>query len=244
MITNPRAAIIIIGDEILSGRTLDTNTKTIATALLNIGVDLCEARTIPDNKNIIIKTIRELSPKYDYIYTTGGIGPTHDDITSQAISEAFGVKYTRDEEAYKIVKQLYELRGQEVTPARERMAWLPEGSSLIMNLGTPPGFIIKNVFVLAGVPEIMESMLQTTLAMLKRGKIVKAKNLEVMLGESVIASAFEKLQHTYPEVSMGSYPFVKNGLYGTSLVLRSNNYELLEKSFSELQKIIKCMELN
>jgi len=239
LMANHTAAIVIIGDEILSGRTLDTNTNVIAKALAGIGVDLCEARTIPDNKDIIIKTVTELKEKYNYIYTTGGIGPTHDDITSEAISEAFGVWYFRHPEAYKIVKEMYDARGQEVTPAREKMAWVPEGSSLILNPGTPPGFIIENVFVLAGVPSIMETMLYTTLSMLKKGTIVKSKNLEIMLGESMIASAFESLQNSYPDVMMGSYPFVRDGKHGTSLVLRSIDYDLLDQAFSELEKMLR-----
>jgi molybdenum cofactor synthesis domain-containing protein len=242
--TNHTAAIVIIGDEILSGRTVDTNTNVIAKALAGVGVDLCEARTIPDDKDIIIKTVTELKAKYNYIYTTGGIGPTHDDITSLAISEAFGVRYFRNPEAYEIVKKLYEARGEEVTPAREKMSWMPEGSSLILNPGTPPGFVIENVFVLAGVPSIMEAMLRTTLPMLKQGRVVKSRHLEIMIGESRIASMFESLQNSYPDVIMGSYPFVKDGQHGTSLVLRSIHYDLLDTAFSELEKILEPLKLN
>ena len=236
--SNPKAAIVIIGNEILSGRTLDTNTNTIVKALNNIGIIVNETRTIPDNEDIIIETVRELSSKYDYVFTTGGIGPTHDDITSQALSRAFGVKYCRHPEAYKIVKELYESRGQEVTPAREKMAYTPQGAELILNEGTPPGFSIENVYVLAGVPLIMESMLKNILPTLKRGEVIESRQLEIMVGESKIATMFEELQHRYPKVDMGSYPFIKNNQHGTALVLRSSNYELLDKAYKELEELV------
>lgn len=237
---NPSAAILIIGNEILSGRTLDTNTQVIAKALDEIGILIQETRTIPDNKSVIIDTVLALSEKYDYLFTTGGIGPTHDDITSLAISEAFGVAYARNEVIYDMLKQFYDGRGEQMNKAREKMAFIPEGSTLIHNqISKVPGFAIKNVYCLAGVPDIMKSMLEFLVPLLKRGNVIKSLTHTVMMGESRIAESFEALQNKYKSVDMGSYPFTKDGEHGTSLVLRSSDYESLEKAFSELTSMLK-----
>jgi len=239
MSKNPSAAILIIGNEILSGRTLDTNTQTIAKALGEIGVVVLETRTVPDIKQVIIESVLALSAKYDYVFTTGGIGPTHDDITSLAISEAFSVPYTRNETIYQLLQEWCKENGQQMNKAREKMAFIPEGSTLIPNnVSKVPGFSIKNVYCLAGVPEIMESMLNLVIPFLKHGRVVKTLSHTVMIGESKIAEQFEILQNKYPSVDMGSYPFTKDGIHGTSLVLRSNNYLDLEKAFHDLTHII------
>ncbi|MFK7968178.1 MAG: competence/damage-inducible protein A [Rickettsiaceae bacterium] len=232
---NPSAAILIIGNEILSGRTLDTNTQNIATSLGKVGVIVCETRTAPDEKQVIIKSVLDLSAKYDYVFTTGGIGPTHDDVTSLAISEAFAVPCTRNEIIYQGLQEYCKENGQHMNKAREKMAFIPEGSTLIPNNVTKvPGFFIKNVYCLAGVPEIMESMLNLVIPFLKHGAVIKTLSHTVMIGESKIAEQFEILQNKYPSVDMGSYPFTKDGIHGTSLVLRSNNYPDLEKAFHDL----------
>ncbi|WPX98780.1 Competence/damage-inducible protein A [Candidatus Megaera polyxenophila] len=237
---NPCAAILIIGNEILSGRTLDTNTQTIAKTLEKIGVVIKEARTVPDEKQVIIASVLALSQKYDYVFTTGGIGPTHDDITSLAISEAFNVPYVRSEVIYKLLEQFYQSRGEHMNKAREKMAFIPEGSTLIRNDVTKvPGFAIKNVYCLAGVPDIMESMLNTIIPSLKHGKVVRSLSHTVMIGESKIAAHFEALQNKYPGVDMGSYPFTREGIHGTSLVLRSTDYINLEAAFQDLKSLIK-----
>lgn len=238
--SNPKAAVVIIGNEILSGRTLDINTQEIALRLTEIGVALIETRTIADDRQMIVETVKEMSAKYDYVFTTGGIGPTHDDITSESVAAAFNVKYTRNEDIYNVLKNHYESIGEQLNPAREKMAYIPEGAVLLHNDATAvPGFAIRNVFVMAGIPYIMKSMLQSALPMLKHGKVVKTLVLDVIVGESKIAVQFENLQKQYPDVEMGSYPFTRDGRHATSLVLRSINYDLLDKSFAQLKEILK-----
>ncbi|GAB4164555.1 MAG: molybdopterin-binding protein [Rickettsiaceae bacterium] len=231
--TNPTAAIIIIGNEILSGRTLDLNTQEIALRLDETGISLLETRTIPDNKNMIIDAIRHLSAAYDYVFTTGGIGPTHDDITAESVAAAFNVKCVVNQDAYNRLKDYSIKVGEPLNPAREKMAYMPESATLLY-----PGFVIKNVFVMAGIPEVTKTMLKAAIPMLKKGKIVKTKTLEVMTSESRIASQFENLQNKYKGVEMGSYPFTKDGIHGTALVLRSADYEALEAAFKDLKEIV------
>ena len=241
--SNHRAAVIIIGNEILSGRTLDINTQEIALRLGEVGVSLVETRTIVDDRTMIIDTVRELSSKYDYIFTTGGIGPTHDDITAEAIAAAFNVGYTRSDEIYNILKNYYDKIGEKLNSAREKMAYIPESSKLLHNDATMvPGFVISNVFVMAGIPNIMKSMLKSAIPMLQRGTVIQSKTLEIMLGESKIAISFEELQNKYKEVEMGSYPFTRNGNHGTALVLRSANYESLDNAFAELEIVINGLK--
>lgn len=235
---NPTASIIIIGNEILSGRTLDINTQEIALTLGKKGIIVAETRTIPDIKETIIQHVRELSAKYDYVFTTGGIGPTHDDITAESIAEAFGLPYTRNEEIYQILKEHYETIGEKLNQAREKMAYTPEGAELLFNDATKvPGFITRNVYTMAGIPEVMKAMLKSALPKLKNGNILESKTIDIMLGESKIADQFSKLQKKYPNVDMGSYPFTKDGKHGASLVLRSSDYSKLNLAYTELQKI-------
>jgi molybdopterin-biosynthesis enzyme MoeA-like protein len=190
-------------------------------------------------KQDIIDAVLQLHKKYDYVFTTGGIGPTHDDITSLAISEAFGVAYSRNDYIYSVLKEFYDKRGESMNAAREKMAFIPEGSDLIQNdVSYVPGFFIKNVYCLAGVPDIMESMLQSLIPSLQHGPVVKSLTHTIMVGESKIAEALELLQNKYPSVDMGSYPFVQNGVHGTSLVLKSSDYDNLETAFEELKRIV------
>ena len=241
--SNPTAATIIIGNEILSGRTLDINTQEIALRLGEIGISMVETRTIADDRTMIIDTVRELSSKYDYVFTTGGIGPTHDDITAEAMATAFNVSYVRSDEIYNILKNYYDKIGEKLNSAREKMAYIPESSKLLHNDATMvPGFVISNVFVMAGIPNIMKSMLKSAIPMLQRGTVIQSKTLEIMLGESKIAISFEELQNKYKEVEMGSYPFTRNGNHGTALVLRSANYESLDNAFAELEIVINGLK--
>ena len=236
--SNPTASIIIIGNEILSGRTLDVNTQEIALTLGEKGIIVAETRTIPDIKEMIIKHVRELSTKYDYVFTTGGIGPTHDDITAESIAAAFDIPYSRNEEIYQILQNYYDGIGEKLNHAREKMAYIPEGSDLIFNKATMiPGFVTRNVYTMAGIPEIMKAMLESALPKLKNGNVVKSKTIDIMLGESKIADQFSDLQNKYPNIDMGSYPFTKDGKHGTSLVLRSSNYSELDTAYAELQTI-------
>lgn len=236
--SNPTASIIIIGNEILSGRTLDVNTQEIALTLGKKGIIVAETRTIPDIKEMIITHVRELSEKYDYVFTTGGIGPTHDDITAESIAAAFDLPYSRNEEIYQIIKNYYDSIEEKLNPAREKMAYIPEGADLIFNKATMiPGFITRNVYTMAGIPDIMKAMLESTLPNLKNGNVVKSKTIDIMLGESKIADQFSDLQKKYPNIDMGSYPFTKDGQHGTSLVLRSSDYLELDAAYAELQAI-------
>lgn len=235
---NPTATIIIIGNEILSGRTLDINTQEIALTLVEQGIDLIETRTIPDNREIIVATIQELSPKYDYIFTTGGIGPTHDDITASCVAEAFNLDYVLNKETYEILKGHYEGLGEEMNSSREKMAYMPESSTLLYNNGIKvPGFVTKNLFCMAGIPSVMKAMLQASLPMLKKGAVIQSKSIEINIGESKIADRFEALQSKYKNVDMGSYPFTKEGVHGTTLVLRSRDDKALDSAFVELKKL-------
>jgi molybdenum cofactor synthesis domain-containing protein len=238
--SNPTAAIIIIGNEILSGRTLDTNTQHIAQKLSEIGITLIEVRIIADNHQAIISNVSELRTKHDYIFTTGGIGPTHDDITSKAIADAFNTNLELNHTAYKIIKESYKNIGQELNQAREKMACLPQNSIIINNpISGAPGFIIENVYVMAGVPYIMHAMLEQILPTLKHGKILHSKNIDIMIGESMLAKDFSSLQNKYPEVEMGSYPFKTGQNHGTSLVLRSIDIVKLEQAYNELLELVK-----
>jgi molybdenum cofactor synthesis domain-containing protein len=236
--SNPSASILIIGNEILSGRTLDINTQEIALKLSEIGIIVRETRTIPDDKNIIISHVRDLSNKYDYVFTTGGIGPTHDDITAESIAAAFNLPYSRNEEIYKILRDYCIGIDEELNQAREKMAYIPEGSSLLYNDATlVPGFITKNVYSMAGIPEIMQAMLKSALPGLKNGIVVKSRTIEIMIGESKIAEQLSALQNKYQTVDMGSYPFKRDQVHGTELVLRSSDYNTLDSAYEELQEI-------
>jgi molybdenum cofactor synthesis domain-containing protein len=237
--SDPTAAIIIIGDEILSGRTLDTNTNYIAGKLFENGIDLKEVRVIADNHQEIIATVSALRSKYTYIFTTGGIGPTHDDITSQAIADAFDVPLELNAEAFDIIKNFYLSQGKELNSARKKMAYLPKASTLINNpVSWAPGFRIDNVFVLAGVPNIMQAMFNHLLPTLQKGRILQSKNIDVLIGESTIAAEFASLQSKYPTVQMGSYPFKTDDRHGTSLVLSSKDYAKLAEAYFELESFI------
>ncbi len=237
------AAIVIIGNEILSGRTADTNINFIAKHLTEIGIQLKEVRIIPDSREKIIAVIRELSPLYNYVFTTGGIGPTHDDITSEAVSAAFNQKYALHPEAYKMLKDGYASKGEDLNPAREKMAYMPENAKLIDNhISAAPGFIIENVYVLPGVPYIMQDMFIKLIPTLKHGQKVLSKALNLMIGESFIASKFEALQNDYPTVEMGSYPFLVGEKHATSLVLRSDDHQALEEAYSKLSILFEQIE--
>ncbi|MGC0371346.1 MAG: hypothetical protein DGJ47_000032 [Rickettsiaceae bacterium] len=233
------AAIIIIGNEILSGRTLDKNTQEIALTLGKIGIDIIEARTIPDNKKMIIDNIRHLSSIYDYVFTTGGIGPTHDDITAESVAEAFGLDLILDAGVCRDLEEFSHQRGEELNESRKKMAYFPKGSKLLHNKeSAAPGFMVNNVCVMAGIPTIMKAMLGAALPSLRKGQLVHSKSMEVIIGESHIAKSLTALQKKYPNVEIGSYPFKKEGEHGTSLVLRSVNREVLEVAFEELESFI------
>jgi molybdenum cofactor synthesis domain-containing protein len=232
------AAIIVIGNEILSGRTQDVNVLTISNWLNGLGVKLGEVRVIPDVEETIIKTINEIRKKFKYIFTTGGIGPTHDDITSESISKAFKVKYCYHSEAYKLLENYYE-KGK-FNIGRKKMAKMPKNASLIYNpSSTAPGFFIKNVFCLPGVPSILRSMLGGLSHKIIGGRKILSKTLSLRTVESEISFPLEKVQNNFKNIEIGSYPFFRQGKIGVSLVLRSKDLKKIEKCLREIVKFVK-----
>ena len=235
------AGIIIIGDEILSGRTKDTNINWIATELNNIGVRLIEARIISDDSETIIETVKNFTKKFTYVFSCGGIGPTHDDITTDSVAKAFDQKLVKDPEAMRRLKLHYEGTNIEFNEARQKMAIIPTNSSLIDNpVSAAPGFKIENLFVFAGVPKIMQGMFNTILNDLTGGVKLKSKTVSSNIGEGLIAKDLEKIEKKFKNVKIGSYPYFKPGNFGTSIVLRSESEILLNQaSETVLSTIIK-----
>jgi molybdenum cofactor synthesis domain-containing protein len=230
------AALIVIGDEILSGRTKDKNIGYIADYLTNIGIQLKEVRIVPDAEAEIVAAVNALRVRYTYVFTTGGIGPTHDDITADSVAKAFGVGIDVDERALAPMKAYFERRGVELTPARLRMARIPFGAKLVENsVSIAPGFMLENVIVMAGIPAIMQVMLDAAAKHLKTGKKMLSSALDLHRPEGEIAGMFEELQKRYPDVPMGSYPFIRDNKPGTQLVLRSIDAARLAEAENELK---------
>ncbi|PVM90831.1 competence/damage-inducible protein A [Caulobacter radicis] len=231
------AAVLIIGDEILSGRTQDVNLNAIAKYLATYGVDLCEARVVPDVEQEIVEAVNALRTKYDYLITTGGIGPTHDDITADSVAKAFGVTAPEHPEIMALLRE----RWGEPNAARRRMAHVPEGGTLVKNpVQGPPGFQKENVFVLAGVPAIMRGMLDDVGPRLRTGAVVVATTVRVTgTGEGTIAAPLEAVAKAHPDLSIGSYPFfAPPDLYGASLVIRGRDPAQVEAAAVELEKTL------
>ncbi len=239
--SNPSAALIIIGNEILSGRTQDLNLNYIAKNLAQIGVSFLETRVIPDIEADIIKTVNDLKKKYDYVFTTGGIGPTHDDITTKSIAKAFGLNLVLNEEIAEELRQFYASNGREMNEARLKMAYFPQGACLLKNpLSSAPGFKIDNVFVMAGIPKIMQAMFVHALSLIKHGKQILSKEVSAIVGESSIAKELAEIQNKYPEVDIGSYPFTQEGKFATSIALRSTNQDKLDLAYEEVKVLLKA----
>jgi molybdenum cofactor synthesis domain-containing protein len=224
------ACLVIVGNEILSGRTQDINLNYLAKGLNEVGVQLREARVIPDVRETIVATVNEVRAKYDYVFTTGGIGPTHDDITAECIAAAFGVPLILHPEAKRRLEAHYSTRGIEFNEARRRMAHVPEGATLIDNpVSVAPGFRIGNVHVMAGVPKIMQAMFDGIRHGLKGGAKVMSRSVTCALAEGTVAHDLGLIQADYPSVEIGSYPFwTAGGGFGTSLVMRSADPAALE----------------
>ena len=234
------AAIIIIGNEILSGKTQDLNVQFIATELSDLGIVLKEVRVVLDIEVDIIAAVNSLRTKYSYIFTTGGIGPTHDDITAKTIAKAFGEEYLLNEKAKAVLEKYLFTQQKMLQPSHISMAHMPESAEILLNYETAaPGFKIDNVFVMAGVPYIMQSIFQEAKKFLKIGKPIISKTIEANISESIIAEPFSELQDKYPQIEMGSYPFKKENSWKTNLVLRGDNSELIEKVMIELEEVIK-----
>ena len=236
--TKVNAAIIIIGNEILSGRTQDTNTGTLATWLNSIGVKVNEVRVIPDDETTIVDTLNILRKKNDYIFTTGGIGPTHDDITAASVSKAFGLKYEIHKEAFKILESYY--KPGEFNEGRQKMVWMPENAELIINpTSGAPGFCVENVFCLPGVPSILKSMIGGLKNRIVGGEPILSFTISLKTVESEIASSLSKVQKENKEVEIGSYPFFHAGKLGVSIVLRSENQNKIDTCNQQILKFIK-----
>ncbi len=236
--TKYNAAIIIIGNEILSGRTKDTNTSTLATWLNSLGVSVSEVRVIPDLENVIVETLNNLRKTYNYVFTTGGIGPTHDDITAKSVSKAFGVKYQIHKEAFEILESYYKVG--EFNEGRQKMVWMPENANLILNpTSGAPGFSVENVFCLPGVPSILKSMLGALKNDIVGGKPILSHTISLRTVESEIASSLNKVQNKNKDVEIGSYPFFHAGKLGVSIVIRSENQSEIDNCNSQILKFVE-----
>ena len=231
------AAILIIGNEILSGRTQDTNTSTLATWLNSLGVKVEEVRIIPDVEETIINSVNLLRKQHNYVFTSGGIGPTHDDITSESISKAFQLPYEKHEEGYKILEAYY--KQGEFNDGRQKMIWMPRGANLILNpTSGAPGFYIENVFVLPGVPSILKSMLGGIKNKIIGGNPIISHTISLRTFESHIADSLTTVQNKYNNVEIGSYPFFQAGKLGVSIVMRSDDQDLIDKCSSDVMNFV------
>lgn len=233
------ACLLIIGNEILSGRTQDKNLAFIGQRLNDLGIRLMEVRVVPDVEAVIVATLNEVRRRFDYVFTTGGIGPTHDDITAECVAKAFDRPLIVNPEARAILAAHYRSVGGELTEARLRMARTPEGAELIENpVSKAPGFQVENVFVMAGIPAIMQAMFASLTHRLAGGQPLRSRSVKVEMGESFVAEGLGGLQARYPEVEIGSYPFSRDGVFGTRLVLRATDAALLDKAAGELDALL------
>ena len=231
------AALVVIGEEILSGRTKDANTPYIAAHLANAGIALREVRVVADIEAEIAGAVNALRQRYAYVLTTGGIGPTHDDVTTDAIGLAFNVPVATNEEAVAAMRLQY--RPEDLTPTRLRMARIPEGAALIHNaVSRAPGYMIENVIVMAGIPGVMQVMLDEVMPCLAKGRPLQARAVRVSAPESEVATPLAALQTAYADVQMGSYPFFEHRRYGTYLVLRSVDDDRLDEALEALWRLI------
>ena len=231
------SAILIIGNEILSGRTVDKNTSFKAIWLVVLWIAVEEVRVIPDKEEVIIQYVNELRKKYQYVFTTGGIGPTHDDITSESVAKAFKKKYDYNQEAYKILEKYY--ANSDFNEGRKKMAKMPEGSNLIYNEhGSAPAFYIDNVFVLPGIPSYVEIMLPPLKKLIVHGKKIISLSHDAKVRESSIALDLSKIQDKYPEIDIGSYPYSSDKGFGTVLVIRSTDEKLALNCKKEIETMV------
>ena len=232
------SAILIIGNEILSGRTVDKNTSFIAKWLGELGISVEEVRIIPDKESIIISVINELRHKYQYVFTTGGIGPTHDDITSESVAKAFGKKYDYNKEAYTILEKYY--ANSDFNEGRKKMARMPEGAKLIYNeQGSAPAFYIENVFVLPGIPSYVESMLPPLKKIIVSGKKIISISCDAKVRESTIAVDLAKIQKKFIDIDIGSYPYSRGNVFGTVLVIRGVDEVLALSCKTEVESMLQ-----
>ena len=235
--TNPTAAMLVIGDEILSGRTRDANMYHLAGQLTEQGINLKEVRVVSDDPTAIIAATRTLSEGYAHVFTSGGIGPTHDDITADCIAEAFGAPIGIRDDARAILQAHYDTQQQPLNDARLRMARIPDGATLIDNpVSKAPGFTLRNVHVMAGVPSIFQAMVASVLPSLTGGHPLISQTYRVERGEGDIAAPLGALADAFPALSIGCYPFQKDGLFGANVVVRGTDSRLLNEAMVRLQK--------
>jgi len=236
--TNPTAAMIVIGDEILSGRTRDSNMHYLAGELTKVGIDLREVRVVSDDAPAIIAAVKALSAAYTHVFTSGGIGPTHDDITADCIAAAFDRTIDVRDDARALLAAHYARTGGELNTARLRMARIPEGASLIENpVSTAPGFTLENVHVMAGVPTVFQAMVASVLPTLTGGQPLLSQTLRIQRGEGDIAGPLGELASRYPDLSIGSYPYQMNGVYGANIVIRGQDGARVDAAMAELSAI-------
>ncbi|MQQ10360.1 competence/damage-inducible protein A [Epibacterium sp. SM1979] len=237
---NPTAAMLVIGDEILSGRTRDANMFYLAGELANHGIDLKEVRVVSDDAQAIVTAVTALSGQYDQVFTSGGIGPTHDDITADCIARAFDAHLDVRDDARAILAEHYRASGKELNAARLRMARIPEGATLIENpVSAAPGFTLRNVHVMAGVPSVFQAMVASVLSTLTGGAPLLSQTLRVDRGEGDIAETLSQVAETYTDLSIGCYPFQQNGAFGANIVLRGTDGARIEAAMNALVAAFK-----
>jgi molybdenum cofactor synthesis domain-containing protein len=238
----PTAAVLLIGNEVLSGRTKDKNLGFIADYLTAMGIDLMEARVVADIEDDIVAAVNALRERYTYVFTTGGIGPTHDDITADAMAKAFGVGISHHPEASEILLKYFAELGREANEARMRMARVPHGGTLIHNaVSKAPGFRIENVFVMAGVPKVMNAMMDAIAPTLSRGEPVMSRTIRFDGGEGEIAKGLKEVQDRYPMLSVGSYPFETPQGFATNLVLRGRDEGALGAAVEDVKVAVEAL---
>ncbi|WP_018688101.1 competence/damage-inducible protein A [Ahrensia kielensis] len=237
------AAMVVIGDEILSGRTRDTNAGHLASIMTAIGIDLKEVRFVSDDQDAIIEAVNQLRERNTYVFTSGGIGPTHDDITADAIAAAFGLPCDYDDQALKILAEHYKNRGIEFTESRKRMARMPEGAHHIDNpISKAPGFVVGNVHVMAGVPSIFQAMLDHVVHSLRTGRKLLSKSVLSDLGEGTIGAPLGEVQKNHPDTVIGSYPRYEDGNFSTELVVRSANEASLDSALEDIKIMLSKLQ--
>ena len=230
------AAVLIIGNEILSGRTQDANLAYLAKKLNEVGIQIREARVVPDVEGDIVEAVNALRARYDYVFTTGGIGPTHDDITAECIAKAFGVELVVSPEIAELIRK--RPAPPEIIEARMRMARIPRGGGLIDNPLSPPGFFIGNVYVMAGIPRVMQQMVDSLEGKLRRGATVRSRSVTAYLTEGQVAKRLREIQDAHPHIDLGSYPFHRDERYGTTLVMRGTDEAGLDTMLDAVVQMI------
>ena len=238
------ASILVIGDEILSGRTKDKNIGFIADYLTQLGIDLKEVRIVADDQDAIVEAVNALRARWTYVFSTGGIGPTHDDITADAMAAAFGVGIDHDPRAMAILEAHYaKMPGAEFNEARKRMARIPDGADLIKNkVSSAPGFRLENVHVMAGVPSVMQAMMDEIAPTLATNSQVLSETIDSGLGEGLVASALSALQKDHPDVVIGSYPYIRDDTFATNIVLRSRSRDKLDAAVAAVNAMMATLK--